>query len=36
MIFANLSASTLMTADKASGMIRGKTALEAVKFAEPA
>jgi len=26
----------LMIADKASDMIRGKTALEAVKFAEPA
>jgi choline dehydrogenase len=36
MISANLNASTLMIADKASDMIRGKTALEAVKFAEPA
>src|SRR6201991_1838318 len=34
MISANLNASTLMIADKASDMIRGKTALEAVKFAE--
>ena len=31
MISANLNASTLMIADKASDMIRGKTALEAVK-----
>jgi choline dehydrogenase len=32
MISANLNASTLMIADKASDMIRGKTALEAVRF----
>ena len=32
MISANLNASTLMIADKASDMIRGKTAPEAVKF----
>ena len=36
MISANLNASTLMIADKASDMIRGKTALEAVKFPESA
>jgi choline dehydrogenase len=36
MISANLNASTLMIADKASDMIRGKTALEAVKFPEQA
>src|SRR3954453_3318355 len=33
MISANLNASTLMIADKASDMIRGKTAPEAVRFA---
>ena len=32
MISANLNASTLMIADKASDMIRGKTAPEAVQF----
>jgi choline dehydrogenase len=36
MISANLNASTLMIADKASDMIRGKTALEAVRFPVPA
>jgi choline dehydrogenase len=36
MISANLNASTLMIADKASDMIRGKTAPEAVKFVEMA
>ena len=36
MISANLNASTLMIADKASDMIRGKAALEAVRFAEMA
>jgi len=33
MISANLNASTLMIADKASDMIRGKTPPEAVRFA---
>jgi choline dehydrogenase len=33
MISANLNASTLMIADKASDFIRGKAALEAVKLA---
>ena len=36
MISANLNASTLMIADKASDMIRGKAALEAVRFVEMA
>ena len=36
MISANLNASTLMIADKASDMIRGKAALEAVRFPEVA
>jgi len=36
MISANLNASTLMIADKASDMIRGKQAPEAVKFPEVA
>jgi choline dehydrogenase len=34
MISANLNASTMMIADKASDMIRGKPAMEAVRFAE--
>ena len=33
MISANLNASTLMIADKASDMIRGKAPMEAVKLA---
>jgi choline dehydrogenase len=33
MISANLNASTMMIADKASDMIRGKTPMEAVKLA---
>jgi choline dehydrogenase len=36
MISANLNASTLMIADKASDLIRGKTAPEAVRFPESA
>jgi choline dehydrogenase-like flavoprotein len=36
MISANLNASTMMIADKASDMIRGKTAPEAVRLAETA
>jgi choline dehydrogenase len=35
-ISANLNASTLMIADKASDMIRGKAALDAVRFPEMA
>jgi choline dehydrogenase len=34
MISANLNASTLMIADKASDMIRGRNAPEAVRFAQ--
>jgi choline dehydrogenase len=36
MISANLNASTLMIADKASDMIRGKTSPEAVKLPQHA
>jgi choline dehydrogenase len=36
MISANLNASTMMIADKASDMIRGKAAPEAVKLPEAA
>jgi len=36
MISANLNASTMMIADKASDMIRGKTPMEAVRLPESA